>query len=70
MCMNKKSTDCADLKLTILGLCSLQERKEGKANDNLGKSVNFFTSYKEIWLVFLGIMLQQKRMFVNTLGEL
>lgn len=43
------STDCADLELTILGLCSLQDRKGGKTKYNLGKSVNFLTSYKEIW---------------------
>lgn len=47
--MNKMSTRCTDLEFTILGLCSLQERKEEKANDSLGKSVNFFTSYKETW---------------------
>lgn len=39
---------CVDLELTILGLCSLQERKGKKASDNLGKSVIFLTSYKEI----------------------
>lgn len=49
MCMSKMSTGCADLELTTLGLCSLQERNGVKANDNLGKSVNFLTSYKEIW---------------------
>lgn len=49
ICMNKKSTGCADLELTTLGLCSLQERNGGKANDNLGNSVNCFTSYKERW---------------------
>lgn len=49
MHMNKMSTDCADLELTILGLRNLQKRKGEKAKCNLGKSVNFLTLYNEIW---------------------
>lgn len=54
--MNQMSTEltCVDLKLTISGLCSLPERKGKKANDNLGKSVIFLTSYKEIWACIPG----------------
>lgn len=50
VCMNKLSTEltCAGLELTILGLCSLQEGKGKKVNDNLAETVIFFTSHKEM----------------------
>lgn len=45
VCVNKLGTvlTCAGLELTILGLCSLQERKGRKGSDNLAKPVFFWS---------------------------
>ena len=44
VCVNQLSTEltCAALEFTIMGLCSLQEGKGRKSNDNLAKTVIFF----------------------------